>query len=121
MFGPLVESGEWVADIVRRQRMKTQIKTMRLADGMLEAAGLAARVVPAKTLIPLLELASLEEDSDVEMQGRWAALLANAAAGDNTPPVMPSFAHILPSSRPAAPQLPSTRNKQAALSLCAAA
>jgi Abortive infection alpha len=95
VFGPLIEGGEWIGDIVRRQRMKTQIKTLRRADEMLREAGLPARVVPAKTLVPLLELAGLEEDVDDEMQERWAALLANAAAAEDTPEVLPSFAPML--------------------------
>jgi hypothetical protein len=37
--------------------------------------------VPFKVLLPLVENASIEEDDD--LQDRWAAMLANAAAGCN--------------------------------------
>ncbi|MFL5963336.1 MAG: Abi-alpha family protein [Gaiellaceae bacterium] len=117
VFGPIVESGEWVGDYVRRQRMKTQIKTLAMARQMLDEAGLEARAVPARVLVPLLELAGLEDDPVVEeaefleiqptdeprehngerdMLTRWAALIANAAGvSTELPTVLPSFASML--------------------------
>jgi hypothetical protein len=92
LAGPLVEAGAWIGDLIRRQRVATQIKTLQKTEAMLKAAGLTANHVPAKILVPLLEAASLEEDP--EMQDVWAALLANAATdGERT--VFPSFTRIL--------------------------
>ena len=51
---PLVESGEWGADLVRRYRVKTQIKTLVRANELLEQAGLPPNAVSLKVLIPLL-------------------------------------------------------------------
>jgi hypothetical protein len=48
------------------------------AQEMLREAGVQPRPVPLKTIVPLLQCASLEEDGD--HQERWAALLANASA-----------------------------------------
>jgi len=96
LFSPFVETGEWSADLVRRRRVRTQIKTARMTKQMLEKSGLAASFVPSKTLVPLLEMAGLEDEDDEEMTARWAALLANAATeADGAPKVMPSFAQML--------------------------
>ena len=46
---------------------------------MLNAMQTEAQQVPLKILIPIIQNASLEEDDD--LQDRWAALLANNAAG----------------------------------------
>src|SRR5581483_8884885 len=78
--GPLVEAGEWGRDIIRRQRVTTQIKTIIRANEMLRDAGLPPHAVSLKVLVPLLDGASLESDDDPTMAERWAALLANAAS-----------------------------------------
>lgn len=93
--GPLVELGEWGADVIRRQRFKGQVRTLTMAREMLAEAGLEAHAVPANQLVPLLELAGLEADDQPDMHRRWAALLANAAAGGDTPDVLPSYPRIL--------------------------
>lgn len=100
---PLVEAGDWGADIIRRRRLKTQIKTLVLAKRMLDDAGLQPRAVSPKLLVPLLENASLEDDPEEavdpeaaeSMQRRWAALLANAAAGERGASVGPGFPGML--------------------------
>ena len=74
-----------------------------LADKWLSEAGIDAQAVSLKVLVPLLEYASLEDEADeadnpedVEaMQRRWAALLANAAAGNEGAGVPPGFPRIL--------------------------
>ena len=47
------------------------------AQEMLREAGVQPGPVPLKTLVPLLQYASIEEDE--YLQAQWAALLANAA------------------------------------------
>lgn len=74
-----------------------------LANKWLDDAGLAAHAVSLKVLVPLLEYSSLEDDIDEAgdpaeakaMHERWAALLANAAAGDAGARVPPGFPRIL--------------------------
>lgn len=105
---PLVEAGDWGADVIRRRRLKTQIKTLVLAKGMLDAAGLPANAIAPRVLVPLLENASLADDPDEAndpadaeaMQARWAALLANAAAGELGADVATGFPAILAQLEP---------------------
>jgi Abortive infection alpha len=106
---PLTEAGGWGADIIRRHRFRTQVKTLVLAKRMLDDAGLSAHAVAPRLLVPLLENASLESDPDeaddsgaaaAAMQTRWAALLANAAAGDRGAPVRTAFPTILAELEP---------------------
>lgn len=100
---PLVEIGGWGADLIRRYRVKSAIKTMALADRWLAEAGLSAHEIPLNILVPLLEYSSLADDPDeaadreeaTAMHERWAALLANAAAGDEGATVLPAFPRIL--------------------------
>lgn len=81
---------------MRWRRFKTQVKILEKAQAMLDAANLSGHAVPAKTLVPLLELCSLEKEDDDEMQTRWAALLANAATEEQPGSiVLPSFSQIL--------------------------
>jgi len=66
------------------------------AEGFLAARGIDPQHVPAKILFPLLDYGSREDPDDAEMVTRWAALLANAAAGDGAgAAVLPSFPRIL--------------------------
>jgi len=59
--GPLVELSSWGADVVRLQRFKMQVKILQRSKEMLDAAGLSAQAVPARILVPLLELGGLQD------------------------------------------------------------
>jgi hypothetical protein len=61
------------------------------AQEMLREAGIQAGPVSMKTVVPLLQYASLEEDE--YLRGKWAALLANAAVPGCK--VRASFAEVL--------------------------
>lgn len=74
---PLKELGGLMADKVRFWRFKNQVNIILQAKTFLEQKGIHPRKVPLKTIAPLLEHSSWEEDSD--MQTKWASLLANAA------------------------------------------
>jgi Abortive infection alpha len=94
--GAGVETGEWLRDVVRFHRWKYQVRTMQRAKQFLDDAGIAPEDVSLKTLVPLLEGAALEDENEPTMADRWAALLANAAAGDHANgEVLPSFVSIL--------------------------
>lgn len=93
--GPLAELSAWGAELIRRQRFRTAVKTLEMAERMIAERGLSGKVIPSKTLAPLLEYASLEDEDDQEMQTRWAALLANAATADAPNEVPPAFPRIL--------------------------
>jgi hypothetical protein len=73
-----------ILDRINGRRVRNQIRMLREATDMLEEANLTASAVPHRVLVPLLEFVCREEDEpdgDVDMVSRWAALLANAAAG----------------------------------------
>jgi hypothetical protein len=92
LAGPAAEEiGLTFKDHVRVFRFKRQLRLFKTVDKMLADAGLEPGRVPLKTLSPIIESASLEEDDG--LQDRWAALLANAAVMKNA--VHPSYAEIL--------------------------
>ncbi len=94
LLGPaLEEAGLILQDDVRRYRLQNQIKILTKARSMLEKAGISPTAVPLKTLLPLLENASLEQEDD--LQTKWAALLANASSPAGSLLVLPGFSEIL--------------------------
>jgi hypothetical protein len=96
LLGPLVEAGGLLRDHVRFRRWKADVKMLEKAQAFLEDRGIDPSRVPAKILFPLLDYASLEDEADEVMLDRWAALLANAAAGtERGATVLPSFPRIL--------------------------
>jgi Abortive infection alpha len=87
------ELGAWFGDHIRVRRLKSQLRILDKARKLAEDAGYEPQVVNLKILVPLLETGSLEDETDDEMIGCWAALLANAASGERDVP--PSFASVL--------------------------
>jgi hypothetical protein len=78
LLGPAtVEGGELLAEKIRLRRFKNQVSVLRQVQEMIEGAGLKAQQVNLRTLVPLLERASLEEDPNIQQM--WATLLANAS------------------------------------------
>jgi hypothetical protein len=78
LFGPSArEFGELLADRVRFRRYQNQVRFLLKAEDLLRTADLNPRAVPLRTLLPLVEAASLEEDEGI--QSMWAALLARAS------------------------------------------
>jgi hypothetical protein len=70
------ESGELITDKIRYRRFKNQVAILQRAEELLDKNGLKAKDVSLKTLVPLIEKSSLEEDPTVQQM--WATLLANA-------------------------------------------
>jgi len=89
----LEEGGGIIQDTVKFWRFKNQINILVKAKEFLERKGLEPQKVLPKTLVPLLESGSLEEDE--VMQNRWIALLANAANPNFVKTVRPSFVEML--------------------------
>ena len=73
----------------RRRGLAQEILTK--AQEMIREAVVPAGPVPMKTVVPLLEYASLEEDE--YLREKWAAMLANAAVSSGK--VHASFAEVL--------------------------
>jgi hypothetical protein len=81
-----------VKGIIAGERERIVERVWNRAQEMLEDAGLQPGPVPLKTLVPLLQYASLEDDKS--LQERWANLLANAAA--DVKRVRSFFPRVLP-------------------------
>lgn len=90
---PLEEIGLIFQDHVRSFRLRRQIALLLKARERLEAAGIEPHTVPLKTVVPLLEGASLEDDPD--LQERWVGLLTSAAAASSPSAIPPTFPLIL--------------------------
>ena len=76
LFGPAAnEVGEMFADQVRFRRMKNQVVIFNKTVDLLEKNNLKARELNTKTLVPLLEQSSLEDEA--LLQSKWATLIAN--------------------------------------------
>jgi hypothetical protein len=90
---PLEELGGLLADQVRLFRFKKQVEILEKAQKILLDKGINPRKVSLKTLVPILEEGSLEEDES--MSDRWASLLATAADPSSTISVQPSFPEVL--------------------------
>jgi len=73
----------------RKRRLAEEVLTK--AQEMLREADIHAGPLPMKTAVPLLQHASLEEDE--YLRGKWAAMLANAAAPSGN--VRACFAEVL--------------------------
>lgn len=62
------------------RRFKQGVKQMQTAQKLIVDAGMEPQEVPMRTLVPLIEGGSTDDEED--MSARWAALLANAASGE---------------------------------------
>ena len=82
---PLKELGGLLADKVKFLRFKNQINIIIKAENFIRQKGIQPKKIPLKTLFPLLEYSSWEEDPD--MQTKWASLLANT--------VNPEYSHYI--------------------------
>jgi hypothetical protein len=84
--------GGILAEPVRVFRFKRSVRLLEKVKHIAEESGIELKAVPTKTLLPILENASVEDDEG--LHDRWAALLANAAS-PTSPRVPPSFVEIL--------------------------
>jgi len=86
----LKEAGQLLADKVRFSRIDNAALALTKARKLIADSGLFLHPVDLKTLVPLIEYSSLEDDQS--MVDKWAGLLASAATFD-TP--MTAYVHIL--------------------------
>ena len=84
------EAGQLIAEKIRFYSLPNSISALKKAKKQIYESGLFLHPVDLKTLVPLLEYASLEDDES--MVDKWAGLLASAATFD-TP--MTAYVHIL--------------------------
>ncbi len=77
-FSPLTEGLGALGDRVRVYRAVTLIKILQRAKKIAQEEGHKLELPPPKFLIPYMEAASLEDESDAALQEKWAKLLAGA-------------------------------------------
>ena len=88
--GPTLDDlGVDLRDWIRHKRAKNL--EVVVAEAVRLSEGAEVHEIPTRTLTPLLNAASNEDDS--ELQHKWAALLANAAT--EATPVLPAFVDVL--------------------------
>ena len=102
--GPLAEAFGIIEDKLKYLRWERRVRLMDRATEFLHRRGLSepTRSVSMSTIVPILQLGSMEEDNS--LQDLWAQLLVNAADADSGVIVEPAFIGILQnlSSRDAA-------------------
>lgn len=72
---PIEEYGLILADNVRLRRFKNQIRIVGKAQKMVEESGINIKQISIKTLVPLLEYSSLEDDETI--QDKWSNMIVN--------------------------------------------
>jgi hypothetical protein len=87
------EVGEWGRDKIRAFRLRNLERAAQRAAEQLSVEGVEPSEVPLRTLLPIFEGASREDDEDLSLL--WANLLANAASPDPGHVVLPIFPHLL--------------------------
>jgi hypothetical protein len=81
---------------IQERIFEAQVKRIGRARAILEEQEIPIDAVDLKFLAPWLRGPALDDVSDEEMNEPWAALLANAAAGEGTGAgVLPSFPSML--------------------------
>ena len=94
LAGPAAEEiGLLLRDQGKLYSFKNRLRVLAKAEAMLAKAGLTPNAVPFRTLVPILEHASSEDDESLST--KWAALLANSAAKAESTASHPSFPQIL--------------------------
>ncbi len=92
LAGPALEElGAIFGDKVSVYRIKNFIEVTEKTKRMLENAGLEAKSVPGRLLLPIFDACSVEENDD--LQERWAGLLASASQESDS--LSPSFIETL--------------------------
>lgn len=94
--GPFVDLMELVRGPIRERVFRAQLARYERGLKLLEEKGIPRQDVDLKFLAPWLQGAGLDHADDEKMTERWAALLANAAAGEGLGAgVLPSFPSML--------------------------
>jgi hypothetical protein len=92
LFGPWAdELGSLMAEPIRVWRYSRSLKLFEKVSRIAASRGIPLKAVPLKTILPILEYASVEENDD--LHDRWANLLASAAIDANI--VRPFFPDAL--------------------------
>jgi len=83
IFGPSAKEVSLLfADKIRYKRFKNQVEILKKAFKIIDENHLEARELNLKTLVPLIEYSSLEDDK--YLQDKWSQLLANICSSPET-------------------------------------
>jgi hypothetical protein len=94
LFGPAAEEiGLMLRDKARVYRVKNLLSVLAKTDKLLREKSVDPHPVPLRTLLPIIEGASIEDDESLSQ--KWAGLLASAAALPDPSAAHPSFPRIL--------------------------
>lgn len=81
LLGPAIdEVGQLIADPIRSWRLRNQIKILQKTEQYVKDRGISTKIIAVKTLVPLLEYSSLEDDET--LQEKWANLFINYVNSD---------------------------------------
>lgn len=80
IFGPLADVGDLLSDKIRFYRWKSSLATIRRAEAIAREHNISVQEVPLRTLVPLIEKSSLEQEDSPLIQ-QWANILAQASSG----------------------------------------
>jgi hypothetical protein len=94
ILGPAAdEVGLILRDSVRAYRKKNLSKILPRGLELVEASKLEPQEIPMRTLIPIIECASIEDNE--YLAEKWAGLIASAATAQETTANHPCFPQIL--------------------------
>ncbi|MFM5679514.1 Abi-alpha family protein [Aeromonas veronii] len=94
ILGPAAdEVGIILRDSVRAYRQKNLSKILPHGLELVKASKLEPQEIPMRTLIPIIECASIEDNEF--LAGKWAGLIASAATAQDTTANHPCFPQIL--------------------------
>ncbi|WP_284653550.1 Abi-alpha family protein [Flavobacterium terrisoli] len=74
----VAETGEMITDQIRYRRFKNQVNIFSKAQTLLESKAISPKTINLKTIVPLIDYSSLEEDE--QLQVVWANVIANLAS-----------------------------------------
>lgn len=89
----VAETGEMITDQIRYRRFKNQVTIFSKAQKLLESKSITPRNINLKTIVPLIEYSSLEENEKI--QNIWANVIANLASYENEDALNPKCIEIL--------------------------
>ncbi|MEM9807199.1 MAG: hypothetical protein AAF959_18185 [Cyanobacteria bacterium P01_D01_bin.56] len=86
LCGPAAEeAGQILADRVRYWRWNNALFIMEQVDKTLIEKGITPQQIPLKTLMPIMEGISVEDESE-NLKAKWVNLISNAASGKSIHP-----------------------------------
>lgn len=97
LFGPVADQlGAVLANPMRVFQFQQSVRLLQKVKRICAEAGIDPKAVPLKTLLPILENASVEQEED--LHDRWANLLAHAGGSDDVHPAFPDILRHLSGS-----------------------